>query len=578
MSNHPFVLQLIAVAFVAVWYDDGNVTAFPPNFLGRRHGIPSTPGRVSASLQWSTETLSLSSISTETDPDPEIASILDDDFEFIRHYTELAIQERGNAQGLQALRILSEKCQQRVPFNFDDDDDDNSHNNENHREGTVVSHFRQVLPRNVTEAFLDQVRAMESQGWLSTNPDSVDGLPSLHLNLVSHGRPLVVTGQASNDDDFERGLETLIMLVEDPIYNLLLPRVRKLLNSSSIQVSDIFLRRYGQDVCEISRRGISAHYDVESRVTSVIALDDVAADGRNGLYTSYLSSSSGSRKRRTSNHAALRRFFPLQRGDGVVHTWDVLHGVDVEPHLDRTSLIIWFTEDDESREEGTENAAISHWLRPDTRQGDVDTQENDVTDFVLASAISSMTESLSEMDPQQGQEKMKDFPCEKELYLRSAENGNTFALTRLGSLLEEQALDEHLLEKAVGVLARLRDDVSTLPAPLRMGPTTTTGGAETMTTLLAMRFWFEGAVQGNPLAQRSLADELMMCASETGDEDTRLLAAVLFALAAQQGDDGASEALSRVVDFDLASRNVQNQEGFKASPVVQTAQAALAAC
>jgi hypothetical protein len=30
------------------------------------------------------------------------------------------------------------------------------------------------------------------------------------------------------------------------------------------------------------------------------------------------------------NHAALRRFFPLACGDGVVHTWDVIHGVDVE--------------------------------------------------------------------------------------------------------------------------------------------------------------------------------------------------------------------------------------------------------
>ena len=104
----------------------------------------------------------------------------------------------------------------------------------------------------------------------------------------------------------------------------------------------MFLRRYGQDIGgqnDLSRNGISAHYDVFSKVTAVIALDDVAADGRNGLFTT-----STDDKGQTSNHKSLRRFFPLQKGDCVIHTWDVLHGVDVKPGLDRTSLIVWFDE------------------------------------------------------------------------------------------------------------------------------------------------------------------------------------------------------------------------------------------
>jgi hypothetical protein len=34
-----------------------------------------------------------------------------------------------------------------------------------------------------------------------------------------------------------------------------------------------------------------------------------------------------------------------------------------------------------------------------------------------------------------------------------------------------------------------------------------------MHTAMAMRFWLEGAVEGNPLAQRALADELILEAS-----------------------------------------------------------------
>jgi len=66
-----------------------------------------------------------------------------------------------------------------------------------------------------------------------------------------------------------------------------------------------------------------------------------------------------------------------------------------------------------------------------------------------------------------------------------------------------------------------------LPAPIR---------AQSLTNefnYMAMRFCLEGAIRGNNLAQRTLADELMVCAAETGDEDTRLLSAILFALAAQ---------------------------------------------
>lgn len=104
------------------------------------------------------------------------------------------------------------------------------------------------------------------------------------------------------------------------MYCKLLPRVQELLGSNDVAVREVFLRRYGQDLIDReSRSSISAHYDVYAKVTSVFALDNIAADGRNGLYTVARSNDG----RSVSNHAALRRFFHLSSGDGVIRTWDV---------------------------------------------------------------------------------------------------------------------------------------------------------------------------------------------------------------------------------------------------------------
>ena len=481
------------------------------------------------------------------------SSSVENDFDFVRQFTLVAIHERGTPKGLEALRILSEKSRQRLPYQYFEKEDPHR------RRGSVVQSFRKLLPSNATDALVKEIRELESRGYISNNPDSVDGLPSLHLNIVSHGKPTApnFSGQRQDGDFQHISLQRLLSLVRDPIYNALLPRVRELLQDSSIQVSDIFVRRYGQDVCQnqYSRRGISAHYDVFSRVTCVIALDDTAADGRNGLFTTLLS-----RNGSTSNHAAMRRFFPLDCGDGVVHTWDILHGVDVEPHLDRTSLIIWFTQEDDNGDQ----TRVSPWLlERDTKES----KRDNVADFVLASALSSIGESG--LDQAVLEHEIQSCPSDRELYLESAVQGNTFALTRVGCLIEEDPNDRGFVERAWSAIQRLSDE-SNLPAPLQEASGEVMG--------LAMRFWYEGAMRGNPLAQRALADELMMRASNSSnnDQDTRTLAAVLFALAAQQGDEDATNALLRVLDVDLVARRVQNDNSFLTSPVVQITRAALA--
>jgi hypothetical protein len=475
----------------------------------------------------------------------------DNALEVIRYYTETAIQYRGEPKGLQALETLTELCQNRQSYDFDSD--------QQQQGGTVVAPFRQLLSPNTTQTFLEQVRVMEENGWLSTNPDSVDGLPSLHLNLVSNGAPRVPPDTTEGLNDFQLGTQLLIKIVQPHIYNKLLPEVNKLLNTTCIRVSDIFLRRYGQGICgNVTRNGISAHYDVFSRVTSVIALDDTAADGRNGLFTTAISRSdkTGQRQQttgRTSNHASLRRFFPLNKGDGVVHTWDVLHGVDMEAGLDRTSLIVWFTTTDEQEENTAAPWLVKH----------PDLEIDDVAQFVLASALESI-------DRKENKDPSNTQLSEKQLYLQSAAQGNAFAMTRMGSLCDERALAPDEVQEALRVLETLRP-FSMLPEPIveKASKSATNSFVE-----MARRFWFEGALRGNPLAQQALADELMVEASQTGNQDMCLVSAILFSLAAQQGSQVAMENLSRVVDFDVSSRGVQSEEEFLASPVVQVARAA----
>ena len=288
-----------------------------------------------------------------------------------------------------------------------------------------------------------------------------------------------------------------------------------------------------------------------SKVTAVIAMDDVAAKGRNGLFTT--EESSGSTKR-TSNHAALRRFFPLTSGDGVVHTWDVLHGVDVQAGLDRTSLIVWFTADEALQ---SSRGSVAPWL---TDRSDLET--NDVAQFVLASAIESLTPEQSaffESDVSSS-DISKRHPCD--LYLESASRGNVFALTRLGSLCEDNQLTPDMAVRAKDLLDTLRP-VPKLPKALQEDNFSPMG--------LAKRFWLEGATQGNPLAQMALADEIMMEASSTGDEDSLLLAAVLFGLAAQQGNEQASASFMKVMNFVVASSEIQTQEEFSMLPATQVA-------
>lgn len=470
-----------------------------------------------------------------------------EEFETVRRLCEKALLNPGQPSCFKALEDLGQLCSQRKPFDFSQD---------NHcPEGCLLEKVPQLIPTETTEKVFATIQEMQERGWLSTNPDSVDGLPSFHLNLVSSGKPVVenITSDGDAEPDFEHHVHELTQLVFPYIYDQLLPQIQQRLSTKDIRISDIFIRRYGDAIIDgQSRHGISAHYDVFSRVTCVIPLDDTAKDGRNGLYTTHKTlradrfSSLGTT---TSNHRSLRRFFPLSCGDGVVHTWDVLHGVDVEPGVDRTSLIVWFTSG-ENDEEGT-----VPWLMD---RNDLDT--NHVAQFVLASGLES-----SNGDRSAG--KIHD------LYLQSAALGNLFAITRLGSLCENEELSGNEIERVMDLLESLEDSGSSLKDNFL--------SREPFSSLdLAKRLWWQGSIRGNPIAQVALADELMITATapECADMDNHLvLASVLFALAAQQGNDHAMESLHRIQHFEASFRGINHPEEFDSLTTRSIAMSALAA-
>jgi hypothetical protein len=479
-------------------------------------------------------------------------SIVASELDVVRRLTEHSIDKRGTEEGLDALAKLADRCTQRVPYEFE------SSTEPTDGPRSLVSKVPGLLPSSATDDLFQKVEEMIQEGWISTNPDSVDGLPSFHLNLVSDGEP---TTKSNALDDFQKALRDMLSLLHPYIYEELLPHVQESLSSNSIEVSDIFIRRYGHDIMEgKSRSGISAHYDVFSRVTSVVALDNVASEGRNGLYT--MVQEDGGEGVRTSNHASLRRFIPLDTGDAVVHSWDVLHGVDVEEGINRASLIVWFTEKSGKEDD---DKTLPPWLRNHVHQS-----SDNVAQFVTASALESSvppTDDATDGNSSHamhhganGALKINDKAAE--LYLSSASKGNSFAMTRLGSLLEAKKVTEPLLTEASRVLERLRPSGGR-PVLLE---------CDDLHLSLARGYWYEAAVRGTPLAQVALADDLMATLSH--EAEARLLSTTLFGLAAQQGNEHAIAALSRLIELEVDSGRIASPEDFETSLIVQTAQMA----
>ena len=331
----------------------------------------------------------------------------------IQRYTTTALEMVGTPMGNKALEILSYLSSQRIPYPSQGLQGNYDIRGEDKKIRGKISELTNFLPSAVSSKILNLALDIDQNySGFCTDLDSVDGMPSLHLPLVAEGKCLVGPSNKIHDNDdnsnggnlFDGKALKILELIQPYVDTVLLPAICKLTDSSSVQVSDIFLRRYGKQIRigderndnsstknpndSTTRYGIPAHYDVYNMATAVVALDGSSCNREDGLYTIL----SGPNGEGGINHAALRRYFPLCAGDAVLHSWDVQHGVDIRSDMSRTSLVIWFTEgsgeDEKSPLTGTGRNSNSPlhlpWLsiREDS--------DDDVQNFVLASALESM--------------------------------------------------------------------------------------------------------------------------------------------------------------------------------------------
>ena len=88
---------------------------------------------------------------------------------------------------------------------------------------------------------------------------------------------------------------------------------------------------------------------------------------------------------------------------------------------------------------------------------------------------------------------------------------NSFALTRLGSFCQDDALSSQLVERAM-LIASSFDEPPAAVAPLLME-------TDSDHQRLARRFWLEDALRGNALAQIALDDAAMELAVASGNAE-----------------------------------------------------------
>ena len=459
----------------------------------------------------------------------------------IERYTNAAWYHRGTVQGDVALDILGHLSSLRTPFIFGHEEMKNLQSlllSERLNARSTVVHVKQMLPSTVVSDVNRHLKHIEQSGLMADELDSVDNRPSNYASLMSKGQDIVEEGSDA---------ALILSIVKPYVLDVLLPQVRIATNATDVEVSDIFLRTYSTND---GRYELDAHNDCFNFATAVIALDDTASDGTSGLYTLVL----GSEGENGSSHSSLRRYFPLRRGDAVIHSWRVKHGVKVHgENQKRASLVIWFTGNDENDEHRDITSLLPPpptWLAEGVREGD------DVAQFVLASAMESLsfycdTDDLAFSD-------MQTWSLQElhphDLLINSASQGNADALARLGRICQEKDISDNRGKRLVEIFAKVRpagaygaldSDPLELDDEMDDEGDNVPGSEDIDWRLLARKLWFEAAMRGNSLAQIALGDEALDSTFPLTAE-ALLMAKTFHNLAAHQGDTAAKAALSNL--------------------------------
>ena len=162
------------------------------------------------------------------------------------------------------------------------------------------------------------------------DPDSVDGMCSHEFYIKSPDLSKEMNNKYAfdiNTNNIREKLKNIINLIIETRIN---PYVRKLYSKNVEPERECtpcycFIRRYKSD----ERITHATHRDGHAYATVVISLSNYEEEYRGGIYVA------------TSERE--KNYIGLNRGDGIVHKHDLLHGVNVvNDGGERWSLIIWY--------------------------------------------------------------------------------------------------------------------------------------------------------------------------------------------------------------------------------------------
>ena len=178
--------------------------------------------------------------------------------------------------------------------------------------GGELLRLRGLFDAGTLDALLAAAR---SSMHFETDADTVDGSATYHASIVEAGAPVDAT---------------LAALLAPVLETRLLPYLRAQYACPGIMVADALVRRYRPE----ERPALSTHYDVSACATVIVPLVEASEYG-GGLYV------------QGGAGVGSRRLVGLERGDVLLHQWDVMHGVHVTSG-ERYSLVLWCSESSDS--------------------------------------------------------------------------------------------------------------------------------------------------------------------------------------------------------------------------------------
>ena len=234
-----------------------------------------------------------------------------------------------------------------------------------------------VMSEQDSKGMMDLLREVE----FDEDLDSVDGMSTFEFYIYSHnnvfpsGKPdsskLVRKSRENVRSKLRKITDVITQRVEDRV-NLLYKEDK--CGNSRCQVCYSFVRRY----LNSERTTHRDHLDIKSLITVVFSLNRYGEDYVGGLYV-------------RSGGSSERHFVPLFPGQAVVHSSDVLRGVDVMKGQ-RWSFIMWLAND-----EKCDPRHSSHWHIKEAEQGNPMAMFLHAKRVPLFSSISSSSQEVGSM-------------------------------------------------------------------------------------------------------------------------------------------------------------------------------------